>query len=155
MAHPFERTTTVLHYLLTKQRFAVGDGLVDLRRMLWYADVAAALELGSPLTAFSYFKREDGPVALHFAWVMNRLHSTGMLGGGGADYLAYRTAYLNPIRLADMSGFPNRAIEIIDRCFAVVSAAGYGGGRLPAGSPAERILSEIDLGASLPLPGRA
>ncbi|MFD1330617.1 hypothetical protein ACFQ4O_01230 [Methylopila musalis] len=154
MPHPFDRTIAVIHYLLTKQRFAVGDGLVDLRRMLWYLDVSASVELGSRLTAFDYIKREDGPAPGHFAWVIGRMQSLGALGGGAADYLAYRTASLNPIRLADMTGFSDRQIAIIDRCFAIVSAAGYGGGRLSADAEAEKIVSQTPNGERLALPDR-
>ncbi len=145
----YERNINLLHYLLMKQRFAVADGLVDLRHVLWYTDVMAFAKLGRPISSFVYARKKEGPVPFHFSWTMNKLVSRGALGGGGADYLAYSTAFLNPIRNAKMDVFSLEEIKIIDTAYSIISANGYGGGRLPDSHLCEKIITNTPVGAVL------
>ncbi len=145
----YERGVNLLHHLLVKQRFAVADGLIDLRHMLWYADSTAFSELGKAISSFVYVRRKEGPAPIHFSWAINKLMARGALGGGGADYLAYSAAFLNPIRNANLDSFSPEEIEIIDAAYSTVSANGYGGGRLPCSNLCEQIIAKTDVGSEL------
>jgi len=109
-----DRLREAVLYVCEKSRADTRFGKTKLNKLLWFADVAAFLELEKSITRTEYQKLEHGPAPRAMKPVLSTLIESGELREQVLPVVDFARVPLVPQRPANTALFSGRELELLD-----------------------------------------
>jgi len=109
-----EKLKKLVHYICVKVDDPANLGAIKLNKILWFSDVLAYMNWGTPITGESYIKRQFGPVPAHILSVLEDLQADGTLFIRDVEYYGRSKKEFMPLNDVDYSDLSEDELKLVD-----------------------------------------